>query len=98
MKQVNGTAQQAQLNVSDWQLDKMISMSETELTHLLEIQQPLSVQMKEAEELFVSAKKEFDAVNDKVNEVKGFLEQLGLMKQNKKSGEHIRVMRATSHI
>jgi len=86
------------LNITEDQINKMIKLTEAEMAGQmadLAIKEPPFL---EAEQLYLSYKRDFDLIKNALDDNKLLLESLSRFKTNTKSNKEIRVMRTTSHV
>lgn len=86
------------LQVSDCHIDRMIALTEKELTDQSVQQQAVAVPLREAEELYNGYKRDYETLQQQIDENKNFLESLVRLKSDKLKNGELRVMRATSHL
>src|SRR4051812_44838809 len=79
------------------QATSMISDAEERITNLMVHLHQKEEPLKEAQQLYMDAKQEYDAIEFKINCDKLILDSLSKYKNNLKSGAELRTLRASSH-
>ncbi|HEY4062356.1 MAG TPA: hypothetical protein VGM30_10670 [Puia sp.] len=98
MKVASTTKDYDVLNLTEKQVDKFIEIAEADVAAGLVLLQEKQVPYKEAEQLFIEAKADYDTASTKLSENKLLLEELVRYRNNKRGDKDLRVLRATSNL